>query len=941
MTSSYSANNITVLKGLEAVRKRPGMYIGSTGPDGLHHLVYEVVDNSIDEAMAGHCKKIIVALEKDDICRVEDDGRGIPVDIHPTEKVSALELVLTRLHAGGKFDKSNYKVSGGLHGVGVSCVNALSVWLEAFVNRDGKRYTQRFEKGVPKTKVECIGETELHGTTIRWKSDASIFQETTTYSFEVLSNRLRELAFLNPGIVIIFRDERLETPKELVLSFEGGINEYTKFINTGKKVIPEEPIFISGEQNDIITELSMQYNEGFNENVYSYVNDINTREGGTHLDGMKNALTFVFNKSLEKNEKLFKKLNPKYNPKAKENKEKLEKLAEIEGCYVPSLQNFSQIRRRIYKSDSCISSPIVAEDTAFSDTFEFSIISFNNYNYKIENNKQTIPGTYTITASLMEGYIWNDDSSEPVVLNCTINKNEITVVSDSKTKIYDGLDLTASATITKGNIYDNMIVYDSTSSIINIGTVANKGIIKVLDKNNNDVTNNFIINKVEGTLEITKNYISVTTGSSSKLYDKTPLTNSVISLTSGNLINNDVLKFDSDATITTPGTKENTGIIKVLDKNSNDVTNNYSLNITFGILEVTGEYTVTYSFNDDNYSDVTISVTSKKIYHGDDVDLTLTASKEGWTFVGWNTDKNSKNKLTALTATSDITLYAIFKKDVAPLYAFNVVDNKPDFKDFLCDVYIYSENETASVTLLNVSVGNQETYFSETDDLNIDNLYTVNQEITVGKDGLKLYFIWGYKATITYNTNGGNTINSQKIRYNSVVNKPDDPIKNGFIFKGWQLNGVNYDFNSKVTKDIILIAVWEKVIVPDSLTDILINNNYKIKDNLVLGFKVGDTVEEINTKFEGKAIIESEYSIITTGSRIRMNEDIYTIVIKGDLDGDGEISSSDLLKMRKHMLNDISLSGAYKEAGLSSDDTEISSLDLLRLRKYMLGEYEY
>ena len=326
MNSSYSANNITVLKGLEAVRKRPGMYIGSTGPDGLHHLVYEVVDNSIDEAMAGHCKKIVVALEKDDICRVEDDGRGIPVDIHPTEKVSALELVLTRLHAGGKFDKSNYKVSGGLHGVGVSCVNALSVWLEAFVNRDGKRYTQRFEKGVAKTKVECLGETELHGTTIRWKSDASIFQETTTYSFDVLSNRLRELAFLNPGIVIIFRDERLETPKELVLSFEGGINEYVRFINTGKKVIPEEPIFINGEQNDIITELSMQYNEGFNENVYSYVNDINTREGGTHLDGMKNALTFVFNKSLEKNEKLFKKLNPKYNPKAKENKEKIEKL---------------------------------------------------------------------------------------------------------------------------------------------------------------------------------------------------------------------------------------------------------------------------------------------------------------------------------------------------------------------------------------------------------------------------------------------------------------------------------------------------------------------------------------------------------------------------------------------------------------------------------------
>ncbi|MBQ6057249.1 MAG: DNA topoisomerase IV subunit B, partial [Treponema sp.] len=194
MSSSYSANNIQVLKGLEAVRKRPGMYIGSTGPNGLHHLVYEVVDNSIDEAMAGYCTKVTVALERNDICRVEDDGRGIPVDIHPTEKVSALELVLTRLHAGGKFDKSNYKVSGGLHGVGVSCVNALSVWMEAYVNREGKRYCQKYEKGVPVSKVECLGETELHGTTIRWKSDAEIFKETTTYNFDVLLARLRELA---------------------------------------------------------------------------------------------------------------------------------------------------------------------------------------------------------------------------------------------------------------------------------------------------------------------------------------------------------------------------------------------------------------------------------------------------------------------------------------------------------------------------------------------------------------------------------------------------------------------------------------------------------------------------------------------------------------------------------------------------------------------------
>ncbi len=318
MSDEYGASSIQVLKGLEAVRKRPGMYIGSTGPNGLHHLVYEVVDNSIDEAMAGYCKNITVALEKDDICRIEDDGRGIPIDIHPTEKVSALELVLTRLHAGGKFDKSNYKVSGGLHGVGVSCVNALSVWMEAFVNREGKSYTQRYEKGVPKTKVECIGETDLHGTTIRWKSDPTIFQETVTYDFDVLLSRLRELAFLNPGIQITFRDERLENPKEIVLKFEGGINEYTKYLNNdlkarkkADKIVPDEPIYITGEQNDVIVEVSLQYNDGYEESIYSYVNDINTREGGTHLDGFKNALTFVMNKALDNNEKLFKKLNPK------------------------------------------------------------------------------------------------------------------------------------------------------------------------------------------------------------------------------------------------------------------------------------------------------------------------------------------------------------------------------------------------------------------------------------------------------------------------------------------------------------------------------------------------------------------------------------------------------------------------------------------------------
>ena len=302
--SDYSASNIQVLKGLEAVRKRPGMYIGSTGPRGLHHLVYETVDNSIDEAMAGHCDKIIVALEKDDVVRVEDNGRGIPVDIHPTEKISALELVLTRLHAGGKFDKSSYKVSGGLHGVGVSCVNALSDWLEATVKVNGHIYRQKYERGVPKTKVEIIGDTEEHGTTIRWKADKTIFTETTTYDFDVLKDRLRELAFLNSGIIIYFRDERLENPKEEVLQFVGGINEFVSNIDSGKIVVPDQPIYINETKDDVITEISLHYNNSYSENIRTYVNDINTRDGGTHLEGFKNAIRFVLNKFLDANEKL-------------------------------------------------------------------------------------------------------------------------------------------------------------------------------------------------------------------------------------------------------------------------------------------------------------------------------------------------------------------------------------------------------------------------------------------------------------------------------------------------------------------------------------------------------------------------------------------------------------------------------------------------------------
>jgi len=308
MNSTYSATNIQVLKGLEAVRKRPGMYIGSTGPNGLHHLVYEVVDNSIDEAMAGQCDKITVALEKNGYARVEDNGRGIPIDMHPSEGITALELVLTRLHAGGKFDKGSYKVSGGLHGVGVSCVNALSTHLEASVARDGKLYRMNFECGITKSELLELGPTDKQGTTIRWKADDSIFKETTEYNYDILLNRLRELAFLNSGITIIFRDERLDEPFETVLKFDGGIKHFVTYLNENKKVIPAEPVFITGNRDEIQVEVAVQYNDGYSENILPFVNDIHTREGGTHLEGFKTALTRVMNKFLDGNQKLQKKM---------------------------------------------------------------------------------------------------------------------------------------------------------------------------------------------------------------------------------------------------------------------------------------------------------------------------------------------------------------------------------------------------------------------------------------------------------------------------------------------------------------------------------------------------------------------------------------------------------------------------------------------------------
>jgi len=307
--NNYSASTIQVLKGLEAVRKRPGMYIGSTGIEGLHHLVYEVVDNSIDEALAGFCDHIKVALERQDIVRVEDDGRGIPVEIHPTEGISALELVMTRLHAGGKFDKKNYKVSGGLHGVGVSVVNALSAWLEVYVHTGTKVYYQKYLRGIPEKPVALVGESDKRGTVVRFQADPEIFEESV-YSFDVLSNRLRELAFLNKGIKIALIDERLAQPKRIDFHFEGGLREFIEYLNKNKALTHKEVIYFSGTRDDVEIEVGIQYNDGYNETMFSFVNGINTREGGTHLIGFRNGLTKVINDFFKKS---------KYNKKLEEN----------------------------------------------------------------------------------------------------------------------------------------------------------------------------------------------------------------------------------------------------------------------------------------------------------------------------------------------------------------------------------------------------------------------------------------------------------------------------------------------------------------------------------------------------------------------------------------------------------------------------------------------
>jgi len=303
----YSAESIQVLEGLEAVRKRPAMYIGDISEKGLHHLVYEVVDNSIDEALAGHCKNIEVFINDDGSITVKDDGRGIPVDIHEKEQKSALEVVLTMLHAGGKFDKDSYKVSGGLHGVGVSCVNALSTYLRAEVHLDGKKYAQEFSCGKPTTELQMIGETFDRGTIITFKPDASIFI-VTEYKYEILSKRLRELAYLNAGVKLELTDKRIVKEdgsfKSETFFSQEGLKEFVKFIDANKEQLIPDIIHIVTEKQGVPVEVAMTYNTSYNENVYSYVNNINTIEGGTHLAGFRRGLTRTLKKYAEESKML-------------------------------------------------------------------------------------------------------------------------------------------------------------------------------------------------------------------------------------------------------------------------------------------------------------------------------------------------------------------------------------------------------------------------------------------------------------------------------------------------------------------------------------------------------------------------------------------------------------------------------------------------------------
>ena len=374
----YDASDIQVLEGLEAVRKRPGMYIGTTDVKGLHHLVWEIVDNAIDESLAGYCNNIEVIINKDNSITVKDDGRGIPVDIHPKTKISTVETVYTVLHAGGKFGGGGYKVSGGLHGVGASVVNALSSWVEVTVYKNSKIYKIRFEKGGHTVSpLQEIGTCEENrtGTWVTFKPDAEIF-DTDIYDYDTLKVRLRELAFLNRGLRITLRDDRdLEDTTGETFMYEGGISEYVKFINKGKTPIHEDIIHLQGTEDNVFFEVAMQYNTGYNDNIYSFVNNINTHDGGTHEEGVKRALTRVINSYARKTGMLKEKDDSLTGDDVKEG------ITMIISCKHPNPQFEGQTKGRLGNSEVR-----KLADKVFSDGFEKFLLE-NPEDAKIIVNK--------------------------------------------------------------------------------------------------------------------------------------------------------------------------------------------------------------------------------------------------------------------------------------------------------------------------------------------------------------------------------------------------------------------------------------------------------------------------------------------------------------------------------------------------------------------------
>ena len=359
----YDASDIQVLEGLEAVRKRPGMYIGTTSERGLHHLVWEIVDNAIDEALAGYCDDIEVIINKDNSITVKDDGRGIPTAVHPKTGLSTVETVYTILHAGGKFGGGGYKVSGGLHGVGASVVNALSKWVEVKVYQNGKVYYIRFENGghtVEPLKVIDECSPDRTGTTVTFKPDPEIFTETTVYNYETLKTRIRELAFLNKGLRIILCDDRDElNPVKEEFHYEGGIKAYVEMLNKNKTPIHEQIVYVSGKNNDISIEVAMQYNNGYSENVYSFTNNINTHEGGTHEEGVKRALTRIIN-NYARNSKMLKDGNDSLS-----GEDVREGLTMIISCKHPNPQFEGQTKTKLGNSEV----RKIADDI-FSEGFE-------------------------------------------------------------------------------------------------------------------------------------------------------------------------------------------------------------------------------------------------------------------------------------------------------------------------------------------------------------------------------------------------------------------------------------------------------------------------------------------------------------------------------------------------------------------------------------------